>query len=224
MSKDLIIFDLYGTLLIDHFVEERKKYCIDAIWSLLEKEKLPIRFAQIIEAYDLTLEYVLDAQKKEFVTYSIFEMVRFFCAKISLTDIAHLKKIHDIWAYAILHMPPQLRPYVKDGLEEIKAHNKKIALISDSILTPGVALRFFLQEQGIYYLFDDFVFSDEFGLLKPTSAIFNRILDRLKIAPNKTLLVGDHQFYDKQNATNLGIDYCSMSLETDFRNIIKKIL
>ncbi|MGL4394278.1 MAG: HAD family hydrolase [Brevinema sp.] len=224
MAKDLIIFDLYNTLITDDESMTRRKYRIDAIWSMLEKEQLPIRFKQIIEACEETHEYSINTLREEHYSYSVFELVRYFCAKLSLTDIAHLKKVHDIWAFASLQIPPTLLPNVKEGLQDLKDAGKKIALISNTGFTPGMSLRFFFQEQRIYDLFDDLVFSDEFGISKPQRAIFDRVLDRLKISPTNALFVGDHEFYDKKGANNAGMDYLHMSPDKDFRAVVREIL
>ncbi|MGL4388293.1 MAG: HAD family hydrolase [Brevinema sp.] len=224
MAKNLVIFDFYNTLIVDQAIIERKKYCIDAVWSFLEKEGLPIRFKQVIEAFDETIEYSTQSLYDSYFSYSIFELVRYFCAKLSLTNITHLKKVYDIWAFASLHIPPQLLPHIKKGLQEIKESGKKIALISNTAFTPGDALRFYLYEEGIYYLFDDLVFSDEFGFSKPHLSIFNRVLDRLEVSCSKTVFVGDHELYDKKGASDACIDYIYMCPKIDFRTVVKEIL
>lgn len=223
MSKSLVIFDLYNTLIYDDSVEERKQYRIDAIWSSFDKNGYPIRFKDVIEAYDFCTEYMITHQQQYF-SIDLFELVHIFAKRLSLTDITHIKKIYDIWAFATMQMPPKLLPDIKQGLEELKSNNKKIALISNTASTPGIALRFFLHENGIYELFDDIVFSDEFGFMKPKRSIFQRVLDRMDTLSSDAVFVGDHELYDKMGATNAGIDYLYMAPEKKFLTVIEEVL
>ncbi|MGL4676667.1 MAG: HAD family hydrolase [Brevinema sp.] len=223
MDKSLIILDLYNTIIVDDYVEEQHQYRINSIWSAIEKTGFPTRFSEVIKAYEET-QIIMKAHQKDHFSLSVFELVNIFADKLQLTDITFLKKFYDHWAFASLQYPPKLILHVKEGLEELKNNNKKIALISNTAMTPGIALRFFLKEQGVYNLFDDMIFSDEFGFMKPENMIFHRILERLKVSAQDACFVGDHEFYDKFGATSVGIDYEYMCPDTDFRQIVKKLL
>ncbi|MGL5955855.1 MAG: HAD family hydrolase [Brevinema sp.] len=223
MDKSLIILDLYNTIIVDDHIEEQHQYRINSIWSAIEKAGFPTRFSDVIKAYEET-QAIMKAHQKDHFSLSVFELVNIFAEKLRLTDIAFLKKFYDHWAFASLQYPPKLIFHVKEGLEELKNNNKKIALISNTAMTPGVALRFLLKEQGIYHLFDDMIFSDEFGFMKPQNMIFYRILERLKVPAKETCFIGDHAFYDEFGATSVGIEYEYMCPDTDFRKIVEKLL
>lgn len=223
MSKELIIFDLYNTLVTDPHVEKQHEYRLNSLWAAIEKSGFPTRFSQVIQAYEETQQIMQEYHKSHF-SLSVFDLVDIFANKLLLTDITLLKKFYDIWAYASLQYSVELIPYVKEGLATLKENGKKIALISNTSMTPGLVLRFILKEKGIYHLFDDFVFSDEFGFMKPEKSIFHRVLDRFSIPANKAYFIGDHEFYDKVGSTSVGIDYLYMCPKTDFRCILEKII
>lgn len=223
MSKELVIFDLYNTLVTDNHVSAQDEYRLNTIWSVIEKAGFPTRFSDVITAYEETQIIMKEQQKKHF-SLSIFELVNIFAEKLGFQDVALLKKFYDIWANASMQYSLELIPGIKEGLKQIKESGKKIALISNTSMTPGITLRFILKEKGIYDLFDDLVFSDEFGFMKPEKSIFLRVLDRLDITPNKALFVGDHAFYDKVGATSVGIEYVYMCPKTDFSCIVKEII
>lgn len=223
MQKSLVIFDLYNTLITDDNIKEQHQYRLNAMWATIEKSGFPILFSEVIKAYDET-QVIMHEHQKFFFSLSVFDLVSIFADKLNLKDVVLLKKFYDIWAYASLQTPPKLIDHVKEGLEKLKAHDKKIALISNTAMTPGIALRFFLKEQGIYDLFDDLVFSDEFGFMKPKKMIFHRILENLAVESKHSYFVGDHEFYDKFGATSVGIDYIYMCPDTDFRKVIDELL
>ncbi|MGL4366989.1 MAG: HAD family hydrolase [Brevinemataceae bacterium] len=223
MTKSLFIFDLYNTLIFDEFFEKRQQYRLDAVLSLCEKLNYPIRFKDVIDAYAYSQEFMKENQSRYF-SVSIFDQVKYFANKLNLSSVIELKKIYDIWAFSSIQVPPILLPYVKEGLLELKESGYKLALISNTASTPGVALRFLMVEYGIYDLFDDMVFSDEFGFMKPKEMIFHRILDHLEIAPNEAVFVGDHEFYDKYGATNVGIEYVCMTPSHNFLEVLRNYL
>lgn len=223
MPKSLMIFDLYNTLIADECLEKRHEYRLNALWTTIEKAGYPIRFNDIIDAYDYT-KNIMEQFQKEYFSLNVFEIVRIFAERIHITDVVNLKKLYDIWAYASLQIMPTLLPHIKEGLELLKSHNKKIALISNTASTPGIALRFLLKEYEIYDLFDDLVFSDEFGFSKPNPMIFHRVLEFFNTRAANAVFIGDHALYDKAGAERVGIQYQYMSPEINFNKVVDELL
>lgn len=223
MSKKLIIFDLYNTLIVDPSIEERHLYRLNAIWSAIEKSGYPGRFNDLIEAQDLAKEQMMTHQQ-DYFSISVFEQVHILCNYLGIRDIATIKKIYDIWAFASIQIAPEPIQNAREGLEIIREHGKKTALISNTASTPGIALRFLLLKHKLYELFDDLVFSDEFGFMKPKLLIFSRVLERMETEPKDAVFIGDHYHYDKFGALSAGIDYIEMNPQLDFLNIVAKII
>ncbi|MGL5721551.1 MAG: HAD family hydrolase [Brevinema sp.] len=221
--KQLIIFDLYNTLIVDDGSLERREYCVNALWSMIEAAHLPIRFGQVRDAYDYVHHLMATEQKGRF-SINMFDLTHIFCKELHINDIATLKKVYDIWAFAVLQITPTLLPNIKEGLNRLKDEGRTLAIISNTGSSPGVALRFLLADYGIYELFTDLIFSDEFGLMKPRSMIFQRVLDRCKAKPEESLFIGDHEIYDKQGAEKSGIAYLEMNPSLDFSSVVNKAL
>ena len=221
--KQLIIFDLYNTLIVDEGGAERREYCVNALWSLIEAAGLPIRFGQVRDAYDHAHNLMVAEQKGRF-SINMFDITHIFCKELHINDIPTLKKIYEVWAFAVLQITPTLLPGIKEGLTHLKNEGRTLAIISNTGFSPGVALRFLLTEYGIYELFTDTVFSDEFGLMKPRSMIFQRVLDRCKAKPEESLFIGDHHIYDKQGAEESGIAYLEMNPNLEFSKIVSMAL
>lgn len=223
MPKKLIIFDLYNTLIVDPSIEERHLYRLNAIWSVIEKSGYPVRFSDLIEAQDHAKEQMITHQQ-DYFSISVFEQVRLICNYLGIRDIATIKKIYDIWAFASIQIAPEPIQNAREGLEILRENGKKTALISNTASTPGISLRFLLLEHKLYELFDDLVFSDEFGFMKPKLLIFSRVLEHMETDPKDAAFVGDHHHYDKFGAQSSGIDYIEMNPQLDFLNIVAKIL
>jgi len=63
----------------------------------------------------------------------------------------------------------------------------------------------FLEREGLWQYMDASAFSFEVGALKPESKIFHSVLQRLNLAPETVLMVGDDRHDDVQGARALGM-------------------
>jgi len=71
-------------------------------------------------------------------------------------------------------------------------------------LTPGIALRKLLAEEGVAEYFDLMLFSDEAGIRKPDPAIFHLAASGLKMEPTEIVHVGDNLKTDVWGAKKAG--------------------
>lgn len=221
--KKLIIFDLYNTLITDEGINARREYRINAVYSLLEAQGLPIRFSQVRDAYDAVIAALAESQKER-LSPSVFEVVRSFCKRLPIEGRALFKKIYEVWSFAGLQISPALIEGVPQGLALLKEEGCLLAMISNTSSTPGIALRFIMDEMGIYDYFDDLVFSDEFGLMKPKTIIFNRVLQRFNLPAESAVFIGDHKVYDKLGAEQAGIAYLPMNPSLNFMKVARQAL
>ncbi|MEC7115805.1 MAG: HAD-IA family hydrolase, partial [Actinomycetota bacterium] len=73
-----------------------------------------------------------------------------------------------------------------------KEMNLRLAVICDVGTIPSSRLRSWLEDLNVYEFFDYFGFSDEIGVYKPDSKIFNETLTGLGISdPSQSVHVGD---------------------------------
>ena len=97
-----------------------------------------------------------------------------------------------------------------EGAEEVLAYlfkkDIKTAIVSDTSLSAGRHLRFFLNEFGISPYITSFAFSDEVGVYKPDKKIFMKALEGMgDINPSKAFHVGDLKRTDVVGARNIGM-------------------
>jgi putative hydrolase of the HAD superfamily len=107
-------------------------------------------------------------------------------------EFAALVRIHE-------DMELEFRPDPAPGaLEALQAlHGKyKLAIISDTIFSPGKNLRKLLEGAGMLPYFDHFVFSDELGNSKPHPRVFESVGQAFDIDIKDIVHIGDRPHND----------------------------
>lgn len=89
-------------------------------------------------------------------------------------------------------------------LDALRARGLKLGLVSNAFDPEWLLLRD-LEQMGLAERLDVAVFSSAVGIRKPHHAIFEDALDRLGVAPECVLFVGDRLYEDVRGAGNLGM-------------------
>jgi putative hydrolase of the HAD superfamily len=105
---------------------------------------------------------------------------------------------------AILEDRPTLVPEAKTVLADLAARYK-LAIISDTGITPGWVLRRLLEKDGIADHFSHLTFSDEVGRSKPHPDAFLTTLAALAVEPSEAVHVGDLLRTDVAGAQAVGM-------------------
>lgn len=95
---------------------------------------------------------------------------------------------------------------VAECLQTLKGAGVRLGIICDVGMTPSAVLREHLIRGGVLPLFDHWSFSDEVGVYKPDSAIFEHALEGLGgVAPERAAHVGDLRRTDVAGALAMGM-------------------
>ena len=95
------------------------------------------------------------------------------------------------YASPALMAPPAVDPGARVALETLAAGGARLAVISNTMRTPGEVVRQLLDKAGLLSLFRVLTFSDECGIRKPAQAIFLRTLEDLGVPAEYAVHVGD---------------------------------
>lgn len=216
MSKIIVTFDLWDTVFIDDSDEtDRKARGLaskrDArrllVFEALNENPgphppLPLREVQIAyAATDAAYNRVWHAHA---VTWTVPERLRVVLAglgrELSAARFAQLVRDHEDME---LHLPPHLADGIVEAIEQL-APRYTLGIVSDTIFSPGRALKEILRNYGLLQHFDAFAFSDEVGCSKPARGMFDAIAAQTGAALTDIIHIGDRITKDIDGPHSVG--------------------
>lgn len=117
---------------------------------------------------------------------------------------ADLAEVAQHMENSVLDDLPSLAPDIREILADL-SRNHKLAVISDTGITPGRILRQLLIQDGIDRYFSHLTFSDEIGRSKPHASAFLTTLAALGAKPAQAVHVGDLLRTDIAGAQAVGM-------------------
>jgi HAD superfamily hydrolase (TIGR01509 family) len=116
-----------------------------------------------------------------------------------------MSSLIDAYARPILLVPPAIDNGARVALERLKSQGRALAVLSNTMRTPGATLRKLLERQGLMACFSHATFSDEVGVRKPDAQIFALTLRALGVEPAAAVHVGDDAILDVLGARMAGL-------------------
>ncbi len=208
-----VSFDLWDTLVFDDSDEPKRaarglppkpEARRRAVWEALARHgDLPREQAAL--AWDVTTAAAAKVWRERHVTWTLDERLEVLLRGLGRTlPDAERAALVETLATMEVDIPPDPVPGVAEGLAALK-ERYRLAIVSDTIITPGRLLRRLLAELGLDGLFDALVFSDEAGRSKPHRRVFERAAAELGVAPAEVVHVGDRQVNDVAGPQALGM-------------------
>jgi HAD superfamily hydrolase (TIGR01509 family) len=116
-----------------------------------------------------------------------------------------LSALADAYARPVLMVPPAVDVGARSALERLRAQGVALALISNTMRTPGTTLRKLMEQFGVLACFAHTTFSDEVGIRKPAPEIFTLTLRALGVPADAAVHVGDDAILDVHGARAAGM-------------------
>ena len=116
-----------------------------------------------------------------------------------------LASLIDAYSRPATIVPPTVDTGALTAVETLCARGYTLAVISNTMRTPGVALRKVLERYRLLGAFKHITFSDEVGIRKPAPEIFAMTLRALDADPARSLHVGDDPILDVHGARAAGM-------------------
>jgi putative hydrolase of the HAD superfamily len=114
------------------------------------------------------------------------------------------EQVYKVYTSVLADFPPQLNEGVRETLP-LLAQKYKLAVICNTGVTPGLALREIMKLDDIYHFFNVLVFSDEVRWVKPNVKIFNYALQHLEVNNTEAAHIGDDINTDVLGAKKAGM-------------------
>lgn len=208
-----ITFDLWDTVFIDDS-DEPKRQAAGRPSKPVERRQLVKKILDIhhhvsmelvsavYDAIDAAFKKVWYEQHNTWRVQERLELIlKGLDRELPAAEMKELIRLHEEME---LEFQPDFVPGVHEAIKTL--HKKyKLAVISDTIFSPGRTLRKILKSEGLLECFDVFIFSDEFGCSKPEPALFHAVCEGLGIKCNQLVHIGDREHNDILGPQKLGI-------------------
>ncbi len=199
-----ITFDLWDTVIVDDSEEPRRKELglppkpverRDLVHAFLNKHE-PISREEVDLAYNVTDAAFRKVWHDQHFTWSVRERLSVLLnglgRELPEPEFAELIELHE--NMELRHRPDLVQNF-GPILEELHK-NYKLGVISDTIFSPGTALRELLKGEDLLKHFDAFIFSDEAGCSKPHPGVFEKAAEALGVEIPHIVHVGDREHND----------------------------
>ena len=206
-----VTVDLWGTLFLDtpssdNRYKPRRLADFDAI---LRGDGREYPMAKLERAYEDSAAYlrrVWAANRDVPVAEHVKAILRALDRELGDAPDAHLlEALVDAYARPALLVPPALDDTARAALTALRGRGITLALLSNTMRTPGAILRKILDRGGLLELFAHLTFSDEVGMRKPASEIFADTLRRVGGDAASAVHVGDDVVLDVEGAQKAGL-------------------
>jgi len=206
-----VTVDLWGTLLIDSPGSDNryKGRRLTDFAEILRGNGRSYSTSRLERAYDDSLEYlrdIWDDNRDVPVVEHVKAILRGLDKKLAdSADAFMLEALVSAYSRPLTLVPPALDDTAKPALERLRASGVTLALVSNTMRTPGVAIRKMLARAGLLPLFAETLFSDELGIRKPAPEIFLTALRRVSGEAATAVHVGDDSVLDVEGPHAAGM-------------------
>jgi len=206
-----VTLDLWGTLFLDGPASDERymRPRLVGVQTVLAGAGVPVASDQLDRAY-ATVGHWLgrlwqvngDVSVREHVETLLKALDAALPARVSTETMAALVRAY---ATPALVAPPAVDQGARAALEALAASGALLAVVSNTMRTPGEVMREILDRAGLLPLFRVLTFSDECGIRKPARAIFLRTLKDLGVPVEHAVHVGDDAILDVEGARDAGM-------------------
>ena len=206
-----VTLDLWGTLFLDGPASDDryKRPRLVGIQAALAGAGIPVAADQLDRAY-VTVGHWLgrlwqmngDVSVREHVETLLKALDASLPGQVSPETMFALIRAYGSPA---LVAPPAIDQGARTALEALAGGGVLLAVVSNTMRTPGEVVRKILDQAGLLPFFRVLTFSDECGVRKPARAIFLRTLEGLGVPAEHAVHVGDDAILDVEGARDAGM-------------------
>jgi len=204
-----VTFDLWETLLFERDGDSGRRSAArsSGVAEVFNKFGVSVSAEQVGSAMKQVIARLLEVwDRNDDVSHveQLELLVKFVSDSSLVLKNEWIEELSSAYVSPFFDVPPYLNPDAESVLEELTEAGKRVGLICNTGLTPGFALRRFLESEGVLGFFDFLVFSDEVGFRKPEQRVFDLAARKLRVDPCSVVHVGDNLRIDVFGAKNAG--------------------
>lgn len=204
-----VTFDLWETLLFERDGDSNRRNAArsSGVAEVFNKFGVSVSADQISSAMKQVIARLLEVwDRNDDVSHveQLELLVKFVSDGSLVLKNEWVEELSSAYVSPFFDVPPYLNPDAESVLEELTEAGKRVGLICNTGLTPGFALRRFLESVEVLGFFDFLVFSDEVGFRKPEQRVFDLAARKLGVDACSVVHVGDNLRVDVYGAKNAG--------------------
>jgi len=178
---------------------------IEGIRDALGSEGIVLELDTLYRAYDGHTA-LLASKWREQIDLTAEEQVGAFLQLVGLEETPEIReRVAEAFGRAIRVKPPILYPNIVATLARLRREGYRVGLVSNTGRTWGRFLRPIQDELGVGKHLEVRVFSDEVRARKPRKEIFEEALERMGVAPERAVHIGDDVDADVAGAKAMGM-------------------
>jgi len=200
----VVTFDLWDCLFCDETDEPKRAAAglppkpvarRQLLHEHLERQA-PVDRVLVDAAFDVADAAFRKVWHEQYVTWSVAERIQLILDGLRRTlPTEDFNIVVDAIERMELEHSPDAAPGAVEALAALHGRYK-LAVISDTVYSPGRHLRGLLEKGGMLPYFDYFVFSDEAGHSKPHPSLFEMVANHFGIAIADIVHIGDRPHND----------------------------
>jgi putative hydrolase of the HAD superfamily len=204
--KGVISIDFWNTIVdTSSGGKNRRKARLAALREIAEKHLEELSIERIEEAKQKTAEHFDRIWLNDHRTPTTNELASHILEYLGIPASKKEKQyLTTKFEDSMWDGPPELTDGVKEILPDL-ANRYPLAIISDTMYSPGRIIRKYLEERGLLDYFQCFVFSDETGYSKPNPKAYQKVLDETGSKARHSWHIGDLLETDITGAKKVGM-------------------
>lgn len=204
-----VTVDWWHTLAEPHadWEQSAKRMRIEGVQRVLRRHGIECTLARLDIAYDLWVEHLERAWRRAEDWPGEMQILDLLASAgyDGIRGGTLVAELCEPIGRPLVERPPRIHDGAIETLRTLKADGLKLAVISNTGRTWGTFLRQVQDTVGLSPLFDHRTFSDEEGVRKPATAIFESTLSALRLSPEEVVHVGDDVAADVAGAKAAGM-------------------
>lgn len=202
-----ITFDFWGTLYdeVGDSSERRGRLRYQRALMFFQMTGIDVDEARLERALAETFDHAMRLWRREQQTMRRDELGQYVAERMGYRmEDRSADALGEVLAMAAAQVPPALKVGANAVLDALHGRYK-LAIISDTGLSLGCALREVMRADQVLDYFDHMTFSDETTTTKPMVRQFHYTCHMLQVPPGQTVHVGDLEETDVLGARDAGI-------------------